>query len=84
MEISQNFVAFSEYMNFNKVALEFWYGYHYTSIIYVCENMKNSGNYTGIKIQFWLWKGFENIILTIDCKFKTIFDAHLQKIKCDS
>ena len=40
--------------------------------------------YTGIEIQFWLWKGFENIILTIDCKFKTIFDAHLQKIKCDS
>ena len=35
--------------------------------------------YTGIEIQFWLWKGFENIILTIDCKFKTLFDAHLKK-----
>ena len=35
---------------------------------------------TGIEIQFWLWKGFENIILiTIDCKFKTLFDAHLKK-----
>ena len=37
--------------------------------------------YTGIEIQFWLWKGFKNIILTIDCKFKTLFDAHLNSKK---
>ena len=47
----------------------------------MCESMKKKTReiYTGIEIQFWLWKGFENIILMIDCKFKTLFDAHLKK-----
>ena len=52
-------------------------------MIYMCESMKKKlAKYIQVlKFNFDFGKVLKNIILMIDCKFKTLFDAHLNSKK---